>query len=91
MTTITDKVTQYLDHLNVFQDTNGKLLKNTYLVIEFLQLATMVRDDMLGFDNVLPTRKIAKRFGKEPEEIEFSLDALKYLILHIAKTNSTTP
>ena len=51
----------------------------------------MVRDDMLGFDNVLPTRKIAKRFGKEPEEIEFSLDALKYLILHIAKTNSTTP
>ena len=46
---------------------------------------------MLGFDNVLPTRKIAKRFGKEPEEIEYSLDALKYLILHIAKTNSTTP
>ena len=45
---------------------------------------------MLGFDNQLPTRKIAKRFGKDNEEIEYALDALKYLILHIAKTNSTT-
>lgn len=45
---------------------------------------------MLGFENTLPTRKIAKRFGKEPEEVEYALDALKYLILHVAKTNSTT-
>ena len=45
---------------------------------------------MLGFQNNINVRKIAKRLGAEPEEIEMSLDALKYLILHIAKTNSTT-
>ena len=45
---------------------------------------------MLGFQNNINVRKIAKRLGAEPEEIEISLDALKYLILHIAKTNSTT-
>ena len=89
MTTITDKVTNYLNHLNGFQDTNG-IIDLFNWNIEFLQLATLVRDDMLGFECQLPTRKIAKRFGKEPEEIELSLDALKYLILHIAKTNSTT-
>ena len=49
-----------------------------------------MRDDMLGFDKKIPTRKIAKRFGVEVEEIEMSLDALKYLMLHIAKTNSTS-
>ena len=45
---------------------------------------------MLGFDKKIQTRKIAKRFGVEVEEIEMALDALKYLILHIAKTNSTS-
>ena len=50
----------------------------------------MVRDDMLGFSKAIPVRKIAKRFGVEPEEIELSLEALQYLILHIAKTNSVS-
>ena len=50
----------------------------------------MVRDDMLGFSKAVPVRKIAKRFGVEPEEIELSLEALQYLILHIAKTNSVS-
>ena len=50
----------------------------------------MVRDDMLGFAKTIPVRKIAKRFGVEPEEIELSLEALQYLILHIAKTNSVS-
>ena len=50
----------------------------------------MVRDDMLGFSKNIPVRKIAKRFGVEPEEIELSLEALQYLILHIAKTNSVS-
>ena len=45
---------------------------------------------MLGFAKTIPVRKIAKRFGVEPEEIELSLEALQYLILHIAKTNSIT-
>ena len=58
--------------------------------IEFLQVATLVRDDMLGFQNTIPTRKIAKRIQIEPEELELAFEALKYLILHIAKTNSTT-
>ena len=49
MTTITEKVTQCLDYLNRFKDAEGKgyLLNN--LLLEFLQLATLVRDDMLGF------------------------------------------
>ena len=50
----------------------------------------MVRDEMLGFAKTIPVRKIAKRFGVEPEEIELSLEALQYLILHIAKTNSVS-
>jgi len=50
----------------------------------------MVRDEMLGFVKAIPVRKIAKRFGVEPEEIELSLEALQYLILHIAKTNSVS-
>ena len=45
---------------------------------------------MLGFAKTIPVRKIAKRFGVEPEEIELSLEALQYLILHIAKTNSVS-
>ena len=45
---------------------------------------------MLGFTKTIPVRKIAKRFGVEPEEIELSLEALQYLILHIAKTNSVS-
>lgn len=45
---------------------------------------------MLGFQNTIPTRKIAKRLQIEPEELELAFEALKYLILHIAKTNSTT-
>ena len=59
------------------------------LRIEFSRLASLVRDQMLGFETQVPSRKIAKRFGLEPEEVEMSLDALKYLILHIAKTNCT--
>ena len=58
--------------------------------VEFSQLAALVRDDMLGFENKIPARKIAKRFGVEVEEIEMALDALKYLILHVVKTNSIT-
>ena len=39
MTTITDKVTQYLDHLNVFQDTNGKTLINQSISLLYRILA----------------------------------------------------
>ena len=59
--------------------------------IEFSQLAAIVRDEMLGFSKSVPVKKVAKRFGISPEEIEMALEALQYLILHVAKTNSTDP
>ena len=46
---------------------------------------------MLGFSKTAPVKKVAKRFGISPEEVELSLEALQYLILHVAKTNSTDP
>ncbi len=58
--------------------------------IEFGHIASLVRDDMLGITKTIPVKKIAKRFGVEPAEIELALEALQYLILHIAKTNAVS-
>ncbi len=43
---------------------------------EFGQIASLVRDDMLGFTKSIPVKKLAKRFGIEPEELELALEAL---------------
>jgi|688.fasta_scaffold962355_1 hypothetical protein len=44
--------------------------------IEFGHIASLVRDDMLGITKTIPVKKIAKRFGVEPAEIELALEAL---------------
>jgi hypothetical protein len=49
----------------------------------------MARDDLLGFDVEISLRKLSKRMQVEEHEVESALDALKYLILHIAKTQTT--
>ena len=46
---------------------------------------------MLGFSKTIPVKKIAKRMGAQPEEIEFGLEALAYFILHVVKVNATDP
>ena len=45
---------------------------------------------MLGLTRTIPVKKLAKRFELQPEEIELSLEALQYLILHISKTNAVS-
>lgn len=44
---------------------------------------------MLGFENEINLRKLAKRLQVDPADIEDAMEALQYLILHVAKTNST--
>ena len=44
---------------------------------------------MLGFENEINLRKLAKRLQADPADVEDAMEALKYLILHIAKTNCT--
>lgn len=58
MTTITEKVTECLDYLNLFEDPD-----------EFGQVVGLVRDELLGFSKAVPVKKIAKRFQIEPEEV----------------------
>ena len=52
----------------------------------------MVRSDMLGYEQEA-SMSLAEQFDLaqyqlEPEDIEAAMEALSYLILHIAKTNA---
>ena len=85
MTTITEKVTECLDYLNAFSPEGTVTL---LISLDFQSVAGLVRDEMLGLPVSIPTKKIAKRSGLEPEEVEIALEALQYLVLHVAKTNS---
>ena len=77
MTTITEKITTALDILKCIPDPS-----------EFLDLATLIKNDLLGFSKTIPFKKAAKRYGVEPEELELAFDSLAYLILHIAKVKA---
>ena len=88
MTTITDRITEALAYLKIFK--TPKVRNNELISIEFGQIASLVRDNMLGFNKSIPVKKLAKRLSIEPEEIELAFEALQYLILHFAKTNAVS-
>eukprot|EP00347_Sterkiella_histriomuscorum_P000266 403376539 len=74
MTTITDKITGSLEILQCFEDPQ--------------ELSTIIRNDLLGFSKNVPIKKISKRFGLDPLDLQQGMDALAYLILHIAKVKA---
>jgi hypothetical protein len=99
MTTITDKITTALQPLAAFEDPQGIHII-IIVILEFGELCTLVRNDLLGFQQNIPIKKISsklyhiiinliERFGIEVLQIQQALDALSYLILHIAKVKAS--
>ena len=58
MTAITEKITTALQPLSYFEDAT-----------EFGELCKLVRNDLLGFQQNIPLKKMSKRFGLDPLEI----------------------
>ena len=57
-----------------------------------MRLAEMVRSDMLGYEQEsskgLEEHFDLQTYELEPEDVEAAMEALSYLILHVAKTNA---
>ena len=51
----------------------------------------MVRNDLLGISQQkIPVKKMSKKFGiSDPQYLQDGIDALSYLILHIAKVKAS--
>ena len=52
---------------------------------------TLVRNDLMGISQQkIPLKKMCKRFGiTDINELEEGIDALEYLILHMAKVKAS--
>ena len=79
MTTITDKISEPLKVLQIFTD-----------VENFSELISLIRNDLMGISNQpIPVKKMAKKFGiDDPQYLQDAIDAVAYLILHMAKVNA---
>ena len=57
----------------------------------FVDLVTLIRNDLLGLtEGQIPVKKLSKKFGiDDPTYLKDAIDAIAYLILHIAKLNAT--
>ena len=80
MTTITDKISEPLKLLSVFSD-----------VESFSEIISLIRNDIMGISNQpIPIKKMSKKFGiEDPQYLQDAIDAVAYLILHIAKVNAS--
>ena len=58
---------------------------------EFVGLITLVKNDLMGLnDEEIKIKKMAKKFGvDDPQYLQDAIDALSYLILHLAKLNAS--
>ena len=80
MTTITDKTVEPLNLITqIFADLDL-----------FTEFCSLVRNDLMGLnEHAIPVKKMAKKFGLEdPSDLQDSIDAVQYLILHIAKVKA---
>ena len=60
------------------------------LNIDFSEFITLIRNDIMGLTQSIPVKKTCKKFGiEDPQLLLDAIDAVSYLILHIAKINAT--
>ena len=59
--------------------------------VDFKDFVTLVRNDILGLSSApIPVKKMARDAGlSSPEELQEGIEALTYVILHMAKVNAT--
>ena len=59
--------------------------------VDFKDFVTLVRNDILGLSQTaIPVKKMARELGLEdPSELQAGIEALTYVILHMAKVNAT--
>ena len=60
-------------------------------VAYFSEFCNLIRNDLLGVSQQnLPVKKMAKNFGmQDPSDLQDAIEALQYIILHIAKVNAS--
>ena len=58
---------------------------------DFKDFVTLVRNDILGLSSApIPVKKMARDAGlSSQEELQVGIEALTYVILHMAKVNAT--
>ena len=60
-------------------------------MIDFGEFCTLIRNDLMGISaQRIPIKKICKRYGiDDPTALEEGIEAMAYLILHMAKVKAS--